>query len=89
MVTYDATTVKNKLGEVIEAARRQPVCVTKSGKETVYIISAEEYASLRKLEQEHWSRLIREAEATGYVGQEKSMELIKRILASGENQFTD
>ncbi len=86
MVSYDATTVKNKLGEVIEAARQEPVCVTKSGKEVVYILSAAEYARLLKMEQAYWSQRIQAAEATGYVGQEKSMALIKRILGSAEEK---
>ncbi len=87
MVSYDATTVKNKLGQVIEAARQEPVCVTKSGKEVVYIISAIEYARLRKLESAYLSQVIREAEATGYIGQEKSAALLKAKLVLFEENF--
>ena len=86
MVTYDATTVKNRLGEVMEAARQEPVCVTKSGKNTVYILSAMEYERLQKLESAYWSQVIREAEATGYVGQEKSAALLKAKLALFEEK---
>jgi antitoxin Phd len=41
---------KNRFSEVIEAARRDPQTVTKHGKPTAVLLSADEYARLRKLE---------------------------------------
>jgi prevent-host-death family protein len=41
---------KNRFSEVVEAARREPQTVTKHGKPTAVLLSAAEYARLRKLE---------------------------------------
>lgn len=41
---------KNRLSEVVEAARRRPQIVTKDGKPAVVIIAADEYERLRKLQ---------------------------------------
>jgi len=41
---------KNRFSEVLEAARREPQTVTKHGKPTAVLLSADEYARLRKLE---------------------------------------
>jgi antitoxin Phd len=42
---------KNRLSEVVEAARRKPQMVTKHGKPAVVVLAAEEYDRLRKLQQ--------------------------------------
>jgi prevent-host-death family protein len=41
---------KNRFSEVVEAARREPQTVTKHGRPTAVVLSAAEYARLRKLE---------------------------------------
>jgi antitoxin Phd len=41
---------KNRFSEVVEAARHAPQTVTKHGKPAVVVLSADEYARLRKLE---------------------------------------
>jgi prevent-host-death family protein len=41
---------KNRLSEVIDAARRQPQTVTKHGKPVVVVLAADEYERLRKLQ---------------------------------------
>jgi prevent-host-death family protein len=44
MKTVPATEAKNRFGEVLEAAQRQPVSITRNGRPSVVMISAESYA---------------------------------------------
>jgi prevent-host-death family protein len=41
---------KNRVSEVVEAARRKPQTVTKHGKPTVVVVAADEYERLKHLE---------------------------------------
>jgi antitoxin Phd len=80
MKTYDATTVKNRLGEVIDVARSEPVLVTRSGRDAVVILSAEEYSRFLELEDTVWSRKAAAAEQTGYIGPEAAKDFIAGLL---------
>jgi antitoxin Phd len=48
--TWSVQDAKNRLSEVIEAARSAPQTVTKHGKPAVVVKAADEYARLRMLE---------------------------------------
>ncbi len=44
MKIMTALEAKNRFGEVMEAAQRQPVSITRNGRPSVVVISAESYA---------------------------------------------
>jgi prevent-host-death family protein len=46
MATMTATEAKNRFGEVLELARKEPVRVQKNGRDVAVVLSAEEYAQL-------------------------------------------
>ena len=46
MVEISATDAKNKFGEVLEMARKEPVRIQKNGRDVAVMLSAEEYAEL-------------------------------------------
>jgi prevent-host-death family protein len=49
MLTVTATELKNKLGEVIDQARREPVLVQSHGRDVVVIVDHAEFTRLRQL----------------------------------------
>jgi prevent-host-death family protein len=46
MVEISATDAKNRFGEVLEAARKEPVRIQKNGRDVAVLLSAEQYAEL-------------------------------------------
>ncbi len=62
MKTITAIDAKNKFGQLIEAAQRQPIAVTKKGRATVVVMSIEDYERRRK---RAWKNLIEIADETG------------------------
>lgn len=46
MAEISATDAKNKFGEVLEMARKEPVRIQKNGRDVAVMLSAEEYAQL-------------------------------------------
>jgi prevent-host-death family protein len=46
MAEISATDAKNKFGEVLEMARKEPVRIQKNGRDVAVMLSAEEYAEL-------------------------------------------
>jgi prevent-host-death family protein len=52
MKTITALDAKNRFGELIEAAQRQPVTVTRNGRPSVIVLSAEAYERRRRLARE-------------------------------------
>lgn len=53
MQIFSALDAKQKFGEVMDAALRGPVSITKHGRPSVVITSNEEYRELQKLAQEY------------------------------------
>jgi prevent-host-death family protein len=49
MKSITALEAKNRFGEVMEAAQRQPVSITRNGRPSVVMISAESYARRRRI----------------------------------------
>lgn len=46
MAEISATDAKNKFGEVLEMARKEPVRIQKNGRDFAVVLSADEYAEL-------------------------------------------
>lgn len=62
MKTITAIEAKNKFGQLIEAAQRQPVTVTKNGRASVIVMSVEDYERRR---QRAWKNLLVTLDETG------------------------
>lgn len=52
MKSVTALEAKNRFGEVLEAAQRQPVSITRNGRPSVVMISAESYARRQRMARE-------------------------------------
>ena len=48
MAEISATEAKNKFGELLEIARKEPVWIQKNGRDVAVMLSAEEYAGLKE-----------------------------------------
>ncbi len=47
MTGMTATDAKNKFGQVLEMAQSEPVAIQKNGRDVAYVVSAEQFNSLR------------------------------------------
>jgi antitoxin Phd len=72
----NATEVKNRFGEFMDKAQREPVTVDKTGRSYVVIVSFEEFERLRAVEDAYWAERAARAERSGYVGSEAAMTLL-------------
>jgi len=61
MKSVTALEAKNRFGEVLEAAQRQPVSITRNGRPSVVMISAESYARRQRMARERLRQAMRRA----------------------------
>ena len=85
MVTMNATTVKNKFGQAMDQAQKEPVLVTKSGRDAVVILSKDEYENLLSVEDAYWSERAKTAEARGYIGTDASEAFMRDQLRAASS----
>lgn len=80
MKIISALNAKNHFGQLIEAAQRQPVTVTKQGRPSVVVMSVQDYQRRR---QRAWRNLIKIMDATGNyaAGQGLTPEILEQLLA--------
>ena len=78
--TMTAKEAKQSFGRLLDAAQREPVAITKNGREVAILLSKEDYERLEGLEDAYWGRMAQAAEKEGYVGVEESEKLLKSYL---------
>jgi prevent-host-death family protein len=80
MKTITAIDAKNKFGQLIEAAQRQPVTITKKGRASVVVMSVEDYERRRN---RAWKNLVKTMTETGdyAVSQGLTPKQLERLLA--------
>src|SRR5438876_11452108 len=81
-----ATEVKNRFGEFLERALREPVEVEKSGRPVAVLLSREEYDRLQAMEDRYWGDRAIEAARSGHIGHDEAMRLLTDRLAEIEEQ---
>jgi antitoxin Phd len=80
MTTTTATEFKNRLGAYLDAARTEPVFIEKSGRSVAVLVSQQYYAYLQALEDELWALRAQLAEQSGYLGAEKTQQVLSDLL---------
>ena len=80
MKTVSATDAKTRFGQYLEKVQSEPVQIQKKDRPVAVLISFEEYERLVALENAYWLSLAKQAEASGYIGVEKSIALLKAGL---------
>ena len=84
MKTMTATDVKNKWGQVLLSAIREPVVVEKNSQPVVVVLSVEEHTRLLEMEDRYWALQAMEAERDGYLSPEESLSALKEAVESTE-----
>ncbi|MFU8833162.1 MAG: type II toxin-antitoxin system Phd/YefM family antitoxin [Wenzhouxiangella sp.] len=80
MKTFTALEAKNRFGQVIDAAQREPVTITRQGRPSVVILSAEEY---QRRQTRAWQNLLGVMEETGRYASRQGLteEKLDQLLA--------
>jgi len=73
-----ATELKTRLGQYLEAAIKEPVVIEKSGRNTAVIISIDEYNRFLALEDYYWGMRAIEAEKEASV--ENGLEFLRETV---------
>ena len=71
-----ATELKNRLGQYLEVAQREPVIIEKSGRENSVVLSKRRYDQLCELEDQLWDMKAQEAEKEGFMSADEAQALI-------------
>ncbi|WP_424097345.1 type II toxin-antitoxin system Phd/YefM family antitoxin [Moorena producens] len=80
MKTLGASEAKNRFGELLDLARREPVQITKKGRNVAVVISIEEFERLLELEEELIAIKAKQAQQEGFIGLSESEQLLEDII---------
>lgn len=61
MKSVTALEAKNRFGEMLEAAQRQPIGITRNGRPSVVMVSAESYARRQRMARERLRQAMQRA----------------------------
>ena len=75
-----ATEVKNRFGEFLDKAQKEPVMVEKSGRSVAVLLSREDYDRLQAHEDRYWGERALEAEKRGTIGTEETLRFLNQRL---------
>lgn len=84
-----ATEVKNRFGEFLDRAQKEPITVEKSGRPVAVLLAQEEYERLQAMEDRVWGEMALEAAKSGFVGHEEAMRLLTQRLEFFESQESE
>lgn len=79
MKTVSATEAKTNFGRYISDAISEPITISKTGYETIVMVSKKEYDRLESCENAYWSIRALLAEKTGYLGEEEGRKIIEKL----------
>lgn len=85
MTTMTATEVKKRFGELGDQLRSGPIRVTKSGRDTMVILSAEDFDRLTELEDRVWGeRALEAVRSQKPLGVEATARWIESLVESDQ-----
>ena len=82
MKVVSATEAKTNFGRYISAALSEPITISKTGHETIVMISKKEYDRLEACEDAYWGVRALLAEKSGYLGEEEGKQIIEKLLSA-------
>ena len=74
-----ASDAKNRFGEMLDLARREPVHITKKGRNVAVVLSTEEFERLTELEDK---LLAIKAKEEGFIRGEESEKLLQQLAST-------
>lgn len=75
-----ATKARINFAKILENSLLEPVVIEKSGRNVAVLISFEEYQHMLALEDRYWIEKTKEAQQEGFIGLERSEELMQELL---------
>jgi antitoxin Phd len=82
MKVFTSREAQNHFGDVMMEAIREPVAISRYGKEALVVMSQKEYMKFSQLEDMYLVKQADEAMAEGTIGHEETKKLMDRILRS-------
>lgn len=79
MKIVSATDAKTHFGKYLLMAMTEPVTVKKTGRESIVMLSKEEYDRMEIYEDAYWIVRAHLAEQEGYVGADVSQNIVKKL----------
>jgi prevent-host-death family protein len=79
MRTMSAKEAKDAFGLLLDTAQREPVTITKKGREVAVLVSKADFERLEALEDAYWGRRAEEARKEGFVGVEESEKFLNEL----------
>ncbi|MDX2254848.1 MAG: type II toxin-antitoxin system Phd/YefM family antitoxin [Pseudanabaenaceae cyanobacterium bins.39] len=80
MKTLGASEAKNRFGELLDLARREPVQIAKKGRSVAIMMSIEEFERFLDLENQFLALKADQAKQEGLIGITESEALLSEIL---------
>ncbi|MFM7474979.1 MAG: type II toxin-antitoxin system Phd/YefM family antitoxin [Microcystis aeruginosa] len=80
MKTLGASEAKNRFGEMLDLARREPVQIAKKGRGVAVVLSIEEFERFSDLENQLLALKAENAHQEGFIGTVESETLLSDIL---------
>jgi len=80
MKTLGASEAKNRFGEMLDLARREPVQIAKKGRSVAVVLSIEEFERFSDLENQLLALKAENAHQEGFIGTVESETLLSEIL---------
>jgi len=80
MKTLGASEAKNRFGEMLDLARREPVQIAKKGRSVAVVLSIEEFERFSDLENQLLALKAENAHQEGFIGTVESEALLSEIL---------
>jgi len=80
MKTLGASEAKNRFGELLDLARREPVQIAKKGRSVAIMMSIEEFERFLDLENQFLALKVEQARQEGFIGITESEALLSEIL---------
>ena len=80
MKTISAKVAKNRFGQLIDSAQKEPIEIQKNGRSVAVVISLEEFRRFETLEDSWWASEAAKAALEGFVGTNQSEALLVDLL---------
>ncbi len=79
MKTMSAKEAKDGFGLLLDTVQREPVMITKKGREVAVLVSKADFERLEALEDAYWGHRAEEARKEGFVGVEESEKFLNEL----------
>lgn len=80
MKIFASKQAKDHFGELLDTAQREPITIEKKGRPVAVVLSLEDYKRMELAEDAFWAMKANMAAREGFIGEQKSENLIKDLL---------